>query len=131
MNPRWKQAAVPFLAGCLAGALAGSHFQKRAFHRFWEHGPESQRVLQKFSRELGLDPKQQEAVKAVLERHREKTMALHKESGAKFEAIRLSLRTDIEPLLNPEQRAKFEAMIVRWDARRKPPDGPPGPPPPP
>lgn len=119
MNLNWRQVFPAFLIGCLLGACIGVWHQRAAFHRFWREGPNTQRLLDKFGRELKLDARQREDVKAVLERKREKTKALRQEMSSKFKEIRLSMRGDIEKLLSPEQKERFQRMQARWEARRK------------
>lgn len=119
MTPSWKHIVAALLIGCLVGAAAGSRYQRWAFHKFWQQGPDPQRVLKKFTKELNLDAKQREAVKAILEKHHEEVVGLHRDMSAKFDEIRTSMRSEIKPLLTPEQQKKFEAMVARWDARHK------------
>ena len=119
MTRNWKHIIAALLIGVLVGAAAGSLFQRWAFHRFWERGPDPQRILKRFTRALDLDAQQQEKVRAILEKQREKVMALHRDMSARFDVIRTSMRSEIEPLLTPAQKMKFEAMIARWDARHQ------------
>lgn len=119
MNLRWRQITAAFLSGCLAGGLIGARLQRSAFHKFWQQGPQTGRLLKKFTRDLGLDANQQESVKTLLEKHREKVLALHKETSAKFDQVRLEMRGEIRKLLSPEQQKKLDAIAARWDERRK------------
>ena len=87
----WRIALPAFLAGCLAGGFVGARCQRAAFHRFWSHGPDAQRMLRRLNRTLSLDPRQQETVKTVIEKHREKMLGLHREMSAKLSAARCDL----------------------------------------
>jgi|SRR5208282_189825 len=116
MSHQQKQLVAALLIGCLLGAAAGSRFQKMALNRFWQHGPNTQRLLDKFNRELNLDAQQQETVKKIIDKHHSGMMALQKETAAKFDALRMSMRSEMEKVLNPEQQKKFHEMTARWDA---------------
>lgn len=117
MNLQQKQLIASLLIGCLIGAAAGSHFQKMAMHRFWEHGPNTQRLFTRFNNELNLDSQQQETTKKIIQRHHDEMLALQKETLAKFQAIRMAMRADMAKILNPDQQEKFHQMAARWDAR--------------
>lgn len=124
MNPAWKTLLPAFLIGLLVGGFAGARCQRAAMHRFWQKGFDSERMLKKFDRELGLDAKQEEAVRAIVTRQREKVVAMHEETRARFDELRKAMRAEIEPLLTPEQKPRYEAMAARWDARRLKMKGP-------
>jgi len=90
-----------------------------ALHRFWQHGPDTQRLLNKFDRELDLDAQQRESVGKIVDKHHQAMMSLQKEVAAKFADLRMSMRSEIQEILNPEQLKKFQAVTARWDARHK------------
>ncbi|OGR60197.1 MAG: hypothetical protein A2X36_03470 [Elusimicrobia bacterium GWA2_69_24] len=76
-------------------------------------------MVEKFSRELKLDAAQKDAVRAVLESRRESMRAFKKETGARFDEIRLSMDSEIKKVLTPEQQKAFDAMHERMAARRR------------
>ena len=117
MNSSRQAVLVAFLLGCIAGVLAGSRFQKRADHDSWKKGLETQAPLNRLSGELGLDAKQQEAVKAALERRRAEMLALHEQTNARLTEIRGTLRAEIAPILRPDQKQTYEALKKRWDLK--------------
>lgn len=119
MRPAWRQVVPALLIGCLIGAAAGSWCQRLTFRNFWKHGPDSQRLLSKFSRELSLDAGQKDAVKALLDAQHPKVMALHREMSAKMVSLRRETRESMRTLLNPDQQKKLDAMSARWEARHK------------
>lgn len=119
MTYNWKHIAAGFLIGCIAGGAVGARFQKAAYHKFWKRGPNPERMLKKFDRELKLDAGQKAAVKAIITGHREKMMALHEKTSGAFQDIRLSMHGEIAKVLNPDQRKKFDEMKARWEARRR------------
>jgi len=120
MRIEWKQAAPALVLGCIVGLLAGAGLHHAAvFWRMHHGGPGAERLLNKFSKELKLEPAQREGVKAVLETYRGKTQTLHQETAARFLEIRTAMRADIDKLLTPEQRKRFQEMQSRWDSHHK------------
>ena len=119
MKLEWKQIMAAFLIGSLAGGAIGSRFQRAAFHKFWRQGPRTERMLRKFTHDLDLDAQQQDGVKTLLEKQREKIMALHREKSEQFHKVRAELRSELRRLLTPEQQMKFDKIAARWDGRRK------------
>lgn len=117
MKPLSLQVIAAFLIGGLLGGLLGARAQRSALHRLWQNGPDTERMMKKFSGELSLDEGQQDAVKAVLDKYRDKMKVLHADTKARFDGLRLAMRAEIKPLLRPDQQAKFEVMLARWDAR--------------
>lgn len=113
----WNQVLPAFLVGCLLGVALGVRHEKKVFHQFWSHGPDTQKILSKLSRKLDLNAQQEDQVRAFLEEKRKKVMALHQEMTAQFDAIRLSMRTDMQNTLTPDQQKKFTEMTQKWDAR--------------
>jgi Spy/CpxP family protein refolding chaperone len=119
MRIAWNQVLSAFLIGCLLGTLFGIRHEKKVFHQFWDHGPNTQKVLSKLSKKLDLSAQQEDQVHALLEEKRQKLMSLHQEMTAQFDAIRLSMRSDMMKILSPDQQKKFIEMTQRWDERRK------------
>ena len=119
MKLAWKQIIPALLIGALAGAAAGAWCQRYAFRNFWQHGPNPSRLLAKLDRELTLEPRQKEALKALLEAQHAKVMALHGEMSAKFEAMLMETRGETRKLLNAGQQKKFDELSARWDAHRR------------
>lgn len=108
MNLKWKQIIPALLIGCLVGLWAGFFLPKIGRH--WHNGPDTERVLNRFTKELTLDAGQRDAVKVVLESYEGKIKSFHKD-------IRASMNTDISHLLSPEQQKKFTDLQARWEAR--------------
>lgn len=108
---------VAFLFGCLIGVLAGSRYQKMAYHRYWHSGPDSERALRRLSRDLDLDSEQRTKVKDILEKQRQKMLALHEQASVQLKEVRSSFRAQVRPLLKPDQQQKFQVMVERWDRR--------------
>ncbi len=119
MRPNWKPIAAAFLVGAVIGVLAGACFQRIAWHRSWQHGADTQHILDRFTKELSLDAAQQESVKKVVEKYRADTKSLEAATSERFDRLRAASRAELAKLLRPDQQAKFKAMTERWDARRR------------
>jgi len=109
-----KPAVPALLLGLALGAAAGSWGQRALSHRRMENDSNHQRaMLDKLSRELGLDEKQKAAVSAIMESRRADVDQLKAETFVRLEAIRKSADADMAKALTPEQAAKLEAMHRR------------------
>ena len=123
MKPVWSTAGPLFLLGLALGAAAGSWGQRAAFHRAMRNDPDHHRaMLERLSRELGLDEKQKASVSAVMDSRKADVDKLKSETFARLEAIRTSADAEIVKALKPEQAAKLEAMHrskpmrINWEA---------------
>lgn len=124
--PVWFVAAVVVVVSLLTGVVAGIAVDRRALvHRGpymmsrgsrW-HGP---MVPGRLEHELGLSPAQSAAVDSVMRHRLAQRDSLMAHTFPVMRALLDSTRIDIERVLTPDQRAKFEKM--RFMGR------PPGPP---
>src|SRR5205807_8055003 len=91
------------------------------FHRHW--GPPTEKQLQhrldRMSARLGLTPDQRAQAEVIFRAKREKITALFDEVGPKLEELRRSTTGEIEKILTPEQRAKFEQLHEKHEAEWK------------
>ena len=76
-------------------------------------------MLRRMDRELDLSPAQEAQVKAILDRGTERMggrmKSLHDALHEEFEVT----SREIEAVLTPEQRVRFEKMQHRWHGRRR------------
>ncbi len=101
-----------FLAGAAAGALGmklvvrGSlNSSSRSFRQM-----DRKALLDYFNKELKLSDKQQQQVEALLDDHFKYLQTL----GAQMEEVRVYGREGISKLLDPEQRKKFDKLMLDW-----------------
>jgi hypothetical protein len=125
MNLDRRAAAFAFALGLALGAALGSWAQRACGRRFLREGRSPERMLERLGRKLDLDPAQRESARRILGSHGRAMEALHRETRARFEGIRRSVRSDLSSILRPAQKAKFDEMTDRWERRHKPPEGPP------
>jgi Spy/CpxP family protein refolding chaperone len=126
MTQQAKQILAALLIGCLIGIVAGARFEKSAYHRFWKTGPDSERLVKKLGKDLGLDDKQREAIKAIVDKRQVQVVALHQEVDGKFGALRDGMNAEIRAALTPDQQKKFDDLVAKWNAKRHRDESKPG-----
>jgi Spy/CpxP family protein refolding chaperone len=100
-----------FLSGAVAGAGAYHWFAPQRGHPHHPHfGPLA---------ELDLSPEQDTEAKAIMERYRPELEAVMRETFPKVRAVHARIDAELRSILNPAQRAKFEAFQRQHPA----PDG--------
>jgi Spy/CpxP family protein refolding chaperone len=133
MKPSWSTIAPAFILGLALGAAAGSWGQRAAFHRMMSGASTPNRhrmILDRMSRELGLDEKQRETVSAVMDSRKADIDKLKTDTFARLEAIRKSADAEMAKALAPQQAAKLEAMHrakplrINWEASPAVPSAP-------
>lgn len=145
-----------FGAGALVG-VAGErlwHRQHRPRHGLHGHlptrpgephrRPPAERFVEDLTREVGLNAEQEAAVRSILDDAEQRALDVMKASHPALEAVRVETRGKVLEVLDPTQRAAYEALEQKrpppafGPPRRPgeggppaPPDGPPpdGPPP--
>ena len=111
-----------FLLGVAAGALGLT-----VYHRWVEAGHPSgwtgrfdrERYVKQMTEAVGLHPDQMGALNAILDETREEFLALRNRLHPQFDVVRQRARQRIRGILNPEQQARFEAFLTRWDEERR------------
>lgn len=129
MNGKSKAWAMALLVGALLlGAISGAAVDRMLLSREATAAPESRRggerdrrrdYLVWLSTELQLDSAQHEQVGAIVERHRELTSALWRETKPRFDELRQQLRDDIRQALTEAQRAKYEELLQQHAERHR------------
>lgn len=126
-----KPGVTAFLFGLLLGAAAGSWGQRAHFrHAMRDEPGRRRRMLERLSRDLGLDEKQKAAVAAIMESKKADVDKVKADAFARLEAIRASADAEMAKALTPEQAAKLESMHRRAKPMRLIWEAPPPPPPP-
>jgi hypothetical protein len=114
-------AAVFSLGVICGGALVffGLHFVHRLPHFGWHGGDRGGRMaIERLTRDLDLDPRQRELIRAIIERRHGEIHALLEEA-----------RKEIRALLRPDQQVKFDRIRPPHPmvSPGPPGEGPPGP----
>jgi Spy/CpxP family protein refolding chaperone len=92
--------------------LKGQDGQNRRHHK---HG----NAMEHMTRNLDLTPDQQAKIQPILDQAKPQLIAARKESMEKVKAIRDNTRSQIRPLLTPEQQQKFDALQKAREDMRK------------
>ncbi len=116
------------IGALLLGAISGAAIDRILVSREATAAPEGRRsgerdrrrdYLAWLSTELQLDSAQQETVGAIVERHRELTSALWRETKPRFDELRQQLRDDIRGALTDEQRVTYEELLQQHAERHR------------
>ena len=136
MNAFCKKNWHCALIALLIGFACGVTFEKvRDENRMGpphmgDHSKMKERMLNRFSKDLGLSGDQKAQVKEIFEAHHPQMVALHKEMQPKMEVVRAETDAQIRKILTDEQQKKFDERNAKRAERMKKWDGD-GPPPPP
>ena len=108
---------LTFLLGAIAGAVGVTTFGW--YRGYWRRGPDRQRILRYLTRELTLSTDQAKQVDLILEDLTKKTRDLRGQVDPQFRTLREESLNRTREVLNPEQHAKFDAMVRRHEERMK------------
>jgi Spy/CpxP family protein refolding chaperone len=72
-----------------------------------------------FTRDLNLNPDQQNQIQAILNDSRARYAELHEKLDPEYEQVRHEGREHIRQVLTPEQRPKFEELLRQMDEDRR------------
>ena len=111
---------IAFIAGLLIGVVGDRFYSFRHRDRAGMRGSRfmTQRIVSYFDRQLHLSAQQKEQVTQILEARRQRISAI---TAAARPQIRREIdegNAEIEKLLTPEQRVKFNEMKMRMLPRR-------------
>jgi len=119
--------ALTFLLGLVIGAAGMYTYGWYGGH--WHRKFSRDHVIQYLQHELDLSQAQAQQLRQIFSNMDQKESELRDQIEPQFQAIREETRAETRTLLNPQQLQKFNAMVKRWDAKRKK-HGPPPPAPP-
>lgn len=109
---------IIFAAGVTMGILSQKYLQAKKMER-----PERRRPsfpsLEMIAEELELSSEQQEQIREIFRRNEERLKEFRGHIHTRLSDIRSQLKAELETVLTPEQRVKFEAMIAKYLAQRK------------
>jgi Spy/CpxP family protein refolding chaperone len=75
--------------------------------------------MEMFTRDLNLNPDQQNQIQAILNDTRARYAELHEKLDPEYEQVRHEGRQRIRQVLTPEQRPKFEELLRQIDEDRR------------
>ena len=109
---------VVFGLGVAAGVLGeryAAHKKDRRAAAGRPHLPSPE----SWARELGLTQEQQDKIRDIFKGNEERMKAHRAESRARLDELRKMLKAEIDAVLTPEQKAKNDEMIARFEEQRK------------
>lgn len=110
-----SSAAFVFLLGVIVGLFA-----QRWAGKYWHSKPpEPETIANHLTRDLTLDQDQHDAVLKILTEEREKVVSLHESTNQELESLRHGMQGRIAALLKPEQKPIYDALVAKWEKRRK------------
>lgn len=123
--------ASVFILGIVIGAVGMYNYAWYTGH--WHRRFSRHRVIDYLQRELNLSQTQTQQLQLIFNSMDKRESDLRDQIEPQFQAIREEARAETRKILNEQQAEKFNAMVKRWDAKRKraghpPPHRPPPPP---
>jgi Spy/CpxP family protein refolding chaperone len=117
---------LSLLTAFAAGLLGGIFWERYYFHRK-RHASmaRTQRTegrppdIQEMARDLGLSVEQQDQVKKIFESNDVRLKELRAEMHNRLSGIRSEIKSQIDAVLTPEQKSKFESIIAKHRERAK------------
>lgn len=128
MNPEVrKKAAIWLVLVFVIGAATGGVFGYSLAHRSYaatrpQVQTDAERRAKKvaeMTREIGLTPDQAQKAEALITQAQTEIHAIHDQSDAQVDAVRMKTRAAMREFLTAEQKPKFEEYVQRLDAERK------------
>ena len=113
---------LTFLLGVVVGGAGVLFYGWYGGH--WHRGFDKQRIVRHLSRELNLTAAQVKQLDQIMDDSMKRFRELRKQSQPQFDAAREESNNRIRQILNPEQLAKFNEMLRRFDRgmkERRPP----------
>jgi Spy/CpxP family protein refolding chaperone len=105
-----------------AGVAAGVWGEKYAMRKKWERREKDRPqflTLDYMASEMNLREDQIEAIREVFRKNEDRMKEVRTDLHRKFGEIRSLLKSDIEAVLDADQREKFQAMIDAYTEARK------------
>ena len=129
MNSETRQKArlwlgLVFILGAAIGGVFGYSFAHRSYAAtqapatLSEPERRAKRVAE-MTKEVGLTPEQIAQIDQIIHQAHDEMKTIHEKSDADVDVVRQRAREQMRSLLTPDQRPKFEAMILRWNQERK------------
>jgi Spy/CpxP family protein refolding chaperone len=128
MNPdiRKKAAiwlALVFILGTATGGVFGYSLARRSYAAVKTVMPsEAERRAKKLAemtQTIGLTAEQQQKVDGIIKNAQTDIRAIHDQSDAEVDVVRMKARAQMREFLTPEQMPKFEQYMQRLDEERK------------
>jgi Spy/CpxP family protein refolding chaperone len=111
-SPR-AAAALLIVGALIAGIVLGIAGDRAWMHYHRPTGPRLDRLVEHLDHELHLTPQQKEAIRQIVQRRRARIEAIAANMRPQMRQEIESTNAEIEKVLTPEQRQKFESLSQR------------------
>ena len=104
------------------GAAAGVLFERNIAHRAQRRAAAARSHFpspEEWAKELGLTQEQQDKIREIFKGNEERMKAFRTESRGRLGELRKRLSVEIDAVLTPEQKAKNDEMMRRFEEQRK------------
>jgi Spy/CpxP family protein refolding chaperone len=123
MRNKYKFWIVLSLVVAFGAGVTGGIFSERCYlqkrHGRGDRGPDHPPSLEQMAKDLGLSADQKEQIGKIFERNEGKLKELRADMHGRLRSIRAEIKNEIDSVLTAEQRQKMDAMIKKYDAKRK------------
>ncbi len=82
--------------------------------------PDSKEIINRISKELGLNDTQKSKVEAILDNEKKKVEAVFNEERKKLQQIQEITRTNLQAVLTPEQMKKLDKKMREQSSKNNP-----------
>lgn len=118
MNNKARLWIILSFLAVLAAGIAGGLLLGRAWHRGGERPSRTDRPgpppsLDQLAKDLDLTPVQKEEIRKIFERNEERLKELRSQIHLRLGEVRERLKTEIENVLTPQQRERFNALLEK------------------
>ncbi len=110
-------ASTLLVAVFIAGGATGWAVS-RSTQAFPPHGGDPDALTVYLARRLDLDAAQQDAVRAVLTRHRAEMQAIMSTVRPRLDSLRTTVRAEITAQLTPAQRQRYARLLAELEHQR-------------
>ena len=109
-----------FMLGAMCGSLVTFLVSQSRIESFMMGGPHAreEHLLKRLTKDLGLDERQHEQVKAIIHETHEDIRQIRRKTRPQVEALLNESQLSISSLLRPAQQATFKKIVAEHNARR-------------
>ncbi len=110
-----RSILVIFAAGMVSGVFIDKYLLSGRHSRDRRGGPPS---IEMMAKDLGLSQDQQDRIRVVFQQSENRFRELRSNMHLSLSQIREGIKTEIDKILTPEQKQKFEAMLMEHTGQR-------------
>ena len=109
--------AMTFLLGAIVGGTCVYYYAWSTGH--WRRPFNRQKFVSRLTSELNLSDTQVPQLEQILDGSTKKFRSAQQQAASQLNVIREETRSAIRQILSPQQAQEFDALVHRWDERRR------------